>query len=72
MVFWRPHRESNPELALRRGLLYPFNYEDKIDFLRIKIIIQSVLRNEFITFIKPEVTLCKRAINNVIFTMRKH
>lgn len=27
---WRPHRESNPELALRRGLLYPFNYEVKM------------------------------------------
>lgn len=25
---WRPHQESNLELALRRGPLYPFNYED--------------------------------------------
>lgn len=25
--FWYPQRESNPQLALRRGLLYPFNYE---------------------------------------------
>lgn len=24
--FWHSRRESNPELALRRGLLYPFNY----------------------------------------------
>ena len=23
---WHPQRESNPQLALRRGLLYPFNY----------------------------------------------
>ena len=26
LIFWHSHRESNPELALRRGLLYPFNY----------------------------------------------
>lgn len=25
---WRPQQESNLQLALRRGLLYPFNYED--------------------------------------------
>ena len=24
--FWHPQRESNPQLTLRRGLLYPFNY----------------------------------------------
>src|SRR5690606_20149148 len=23
---WRPRRESNPDLPLRRGPLYPFNY----------------------------------------------
>lgn len=26
--FWRPQQESNLQLALRRGLLYPFNYGD--------------------------------------------
>ena len=25
-VFWYSRRESNPQLTLRRGLLYPFNY----------------------------------------------
>ena len=25
-VFWHPRRESNSQLTLRRGLLYPFNY----------------------------------------------
>ena len=25
-LFWHPQRESNPQLPLRRGLLYPFNY----------------------------------------------
>ena len=29
MLSWRLHRESNPELSLRRTPLYPFNYEDK-------------------------------------------
>ncbi len=24
--FWHPQRESNSQLPLRRGLLYPFNY----------------------------------------------
>jgi hypothetical protein len=24
---WRPHLESNQELTLRKGSLYPFNYE---------------------------------------------
>jgi hypothetical protein len=24
---WWPHQESNLELTLRKGLLYPFNYE---------------------------------------------
>ena len=24
--FWHPQRELNPQLPLRRGLLYPFNY----------------------------------------------
>jgi hypothetical protein len=28
-----PHQESNLELALRRGLLYPFNYEGDKDIL---------------------------------------
>lgn len=28
LIIWCPHRESNLELALRRHLLYPFNYED--------------------------------------------
>ena len=27
--FWHPQQESNLQLALRRGLLYPFNYESK-------------------------------------------
>ena len=27
-LIWCPHQESNLELALRRGPLYPFNYED--------------------------------------------
>lgn len=26
---WRPHLESNQELTLRKGSLYPFNYEAK-------------------------------------------
>ena len=25
-IFWYSRRESNPQLTLRRGLLYPFNY----------------------------------------------
>ena len=25
-LFWYSRRESNPQLTLRRGLLYPFNY----------------------------------------------
>ena len=25
-AFWHPQRESNSQLPLRRGLLYPFNY----------------------------------------------
>lgn len=25
-LFWYPQRESNPQLPLRRGPLYPFNY----------------------------------------------
>jgi hypothetical protein len=25
-LFWHPRRESNSQLTLRRGLLYPFNY----------------------------------------------
>ena len=25
-IDWYPHRESNPELTLIRGLLSPFNY----------------------------------------------
>ena len=32
--FWRTHRESNPELTLRRGLFYPLNYECKLRILR--------------------------------------
>ena len=35
---WRPHRESNPELALRRGLLYPFNYGDILTNISYNII----------------------------------
>ena len=31
---WRTHRESNPELTLRRGLFYPLNYECKLRILR--------------------------------------
>ncbi len=31
---WHSHRESNPELALRRGLLYPFNYESLYRIIR--------------------------------------
>ena len=27
-IFQRSRRESNPQLPLRRGLLYPFNYEN--------------------------------------------
>ncbi len=27
-VLWRPHRESNPDLILRRNLFYPLNYRD--------------------------------------------
>lgn len=26
VLFWHPRRESNSQLTLRRGLLYPFNY----------------------------------------------
>ena len=26
VIFWYSRRESNPQLTLRRGLLYPFNY----------------------------------------------
>ena len=26
VIFWHPRRESNSQLTLRRGLLYPFNY----------------------------------------------
>ena len=26
--YWRPQEESNLQLALRRGSLYPFNYGD--------------------------------------------
>ena len=29
-VYWCPRQESNLYLALRRGLLYPFNYKDLI------------------------------------------
>ncbi len=25
-IIWHPQRESNSQLTLRRGLLYPFNY----------------------------------------------
>ena len=28
LVSWRPQQGSNLQRALRRGLLYPFNYED--------------------------------------------
>ena len=27
LTFWHPQRESNSQLTLMRGLLYPFNYE---------------------------------------------
>lgn len=30
---WCPRRESNPDLPLRRGLLYPFNYGDAAGLL---------------------------------------
>ncbi len=26
LAIWHPQRESNSQLTLRRGLLYPFNY----------------------------------------------
>ena len=34
-VKWPAHRESNPELSLRRAPLYPFNYENKYSICRI-------------------------------------
>ena len=29
ILCWYPHRESNPDLRLRRPLFYPLNYEDR-------------------------------------------
>ena len=32
-AFWHPQRESNSQLPLRRGLLYPFNYAGIYSFI---------------------------------------
>ena len=34
-VDWRPQYESNLQLALRRGLLYPFNYEVTVRIITV-------------------------------------
>lgn len=31
-----PRQESNPQLSLRTGLLYPFNYGENIENIAIK------------------------------------
>ena len=36
--FWPHHRESNPELLLRRELLYPFNYGEDIKLYSSQLI----------------------------------
>ena len=33
--FWHPQRESNARFALRRGMLYPLNYEGRYTSLCI-------------------------------------
>ena len=47
VVFWCSHRESNPELSLRRAPLYPFNYEN------IYSILQDIAIPTLVHFLHP-------------------
>lgn len=57
MVLWCSRWESNPNLALRRGLFYPLNYGNKSIIFTLNIIpnlnsvVKSSAKHSFISYL---------------------